>query len=244
MSIGARIREAREARGLSLDELARITRIAPHWLSSIERDDASVFPPGPYGPGFVRAYAREVGLDPDRTAREYFAQFQPTAPPPPPVRQRVDVEPGGLRSGGMPGFAIVLLLALLAAWALWPDAARERAAEAGAVGTSGATPAAVGPADAPANNTATQPATAGLSVTLEADHPVWVSANADGKRVVYRTMEAGAREELRAERSLTFRVGDAGAVRWSVAGRPAAAMGARGEVRNVTITPDNAHTVR
>ena len=41
---------------------------------------------------------------------------------------------------------------------------------------------------------------------------------------------------LHASREIILRVGDAGAVRWSINGRDAVLMGSRGEVRNVTLT--------
>ncbi len=75
MDIGARLREARESRGLTLDALSRSTRVQPRVLSAIERNDSSSLPPRPYGRGFVRVFATEVGLDPDATVREFFSQF-------------------------------------------------------------------------------------------------------------------------------------------------------------------------
>ena len=65
MDIGARLRDAREARGLSIDAVSRSTRVQSRILSAIERNDSMCLPPRPYGRGFVRAYASEVGLDPE-----------------------------------------------------------------------------------------------------------------------------------------------------------------------------------
>src|SRR5919108_234891 len=77
MNIGAQLRSSREAKGLSIDALAHTTRVQPRILAAIERNDVSAVPPRPFGRGFVRAYAREIGLDPEQTARDYFAQFAP-----------------------------------------------------------------------------------------------------------------------------------------------------------------------
>ena len=63
MDIGTQLRNAREARGLTLDALSRSTRVQPRILSAIEQNDSMRLPPRPYGRGFVRAYASEVGLD-------------------------------------------------------------------------------------------------------------------------------------------------------------------------------------
>ena len=75
MDIGTQLRNAREARGLTLDALSRSTRVQPRILSAIEQNDSMRLPPRPYGRGFVRAYASEVGLDPEGTVRDFFSQF-------------------------------------------------------------------------------------------------------------------------------------------------------------------------
>jgi hypothetical protein len=66
-----------------------------------------------------------------------------------------------------------------------------------------------------------------------------VSATADGTRVLYRLVDAGTTETLRATREITIRVGDAGAVLWSVNGRQAVPMGHPGEVRTVTVKSED-----
>ncbi|HKY80746.1 MAG TPA: RodZ domain-containing protein, partial [Sphingobium sp.] len=60
---GAKLRAAREAQGLSLQDVATRTRIAQRQLEAIERDDYSALPGIPYAVGFARAYARAVELD-------------------------------------------------------------------------------------------------------------------------------------------------------------------------------------
>ncbi|MDI1296510.1 MAG: DUF4115 domain-containing protein [bacterium] len=60
---GAKLRVAREAAGLSLQDIATRTRIAQRQLEAIERDDYAALPGIPYAVGFARAYARAVGLD-------------------------------------------------------------------------------------------------------------------------------------------------------------------------------------
>src|SRR3954452_18189263 len=99
MSIGAQLRAAREAKGLSVGAIAQRIRVQPRVLSAIEIDDLSVVPPRPFDRGFVRAYADEVDLDPELTVRDYFAQFPALSPAAatgpaniPRVRQPVDPE--------------------------------------------------------------------------------------------------------------------------------------------------------
>jgi ribosome-binding protein aMBF1 (putative translation factor) len=56
-SLGARLRQAREARGVSLRELSDQTRIARRYLEAIEQDDYKELPGGIFTRSFIKAYA-------------------------------------------------------------------------------------------------------------------------------------------------------------------------------------------
>ena len=72
---GATLREARERRGVSLRDIANATKISVGFLEALERNDIARLPGGIFSRSFVRSYAIEVGLDPDRTILEFIAQF-------------------------------------------------------------------------------------------------------------------------------------------------------------------------
>ena len=76
MDVGAALREARERRGISLEELARTTKIGVATLRALERNQVDHLPGGIFLRGFLRAYARQVELDPEDTVRRYLAQFE------------------------------------------------------------------------------------------------------------------------------------------------------------------------
>ena len=61
--IGSRLREARERRGLELSDVERATHIRAGWLRALEDERFDVLPERVYAIGFVRTYARHVGLD-------------------------------------------------------------------------------------------------------------------------------------------------------------------------------------
>ena len=75
VDFGARLREARERRGLSLREIADATKIAARSLEALERNDIARLPGGIFSRAFVRAYAVHVGLDPEETISEFMATF-------------------------------------------------------------------------------------------------------------------------------------------------------------------------
>src|SRR5262249_52218517 len=67
---GARLRDARERRGVSLRQIANATKISIAALEALERDEISKLPGGIFSRAFVRSYAIEVGLDPEATIQE------------------------------------------------------------------------------------------------------------------------------------------------------------------------------
>jgi cytoskeleton protein RodZ len=62
-AIGEQFKAAREARGLSLDQVADETNIAKRFISAMEAEDFSVFPGDPYIIGFLRNYSDYLSLD-------------------------------------------------------------------------------------------------------------------------------------------------------------------------------------
>ena len=71
---GERLREAREAQGLSLAEVAARTRVPVRHLEAIERGDYSGLPSATYSVGFAKTYARAVGIDEVSIGREVRGQ--------------------------------------------------------------------------------------------------------------------------------------------------------------------------
>ncbi len=70
-TLGEKLRQAREERGISLSEVAEQTRISPHYLESIEKDDYRPLPGGIFNKGFVKSYAKYVELDEQEALQDY-----------------------------------------------------------------------------------------------------------------------------------------------------------------------------
>jgi len=76
LDFGAQLAAARKLSGLTLDEVARRTKIRASVLAAIERCDLADLPRGLYIREFLRVYAREVGCDPEAIVRQYRTRFQ------------------------------------------------------------------------------------------------------------------------------------------------------------------------
>jgi len=75
MPIGAALRTARQTLGLSLLEISESTRVRERHLTAIEAGQIDQLPSRPFTIGYVRAYAKTLGLDADATAARYRAEF-------------------------------------------------------------------------------------------------------------------------------------------------------------------------
>jgi cytoskeleton protein RodZ len=70
-TLGEKLRQAREARGYSVSDVAEQTRISPHYIESIESDDYSPLPGGIFNKGFVKSYAKFVGINEQEALSDY-----------------------------------------------------------------------------------------------------------------------------------------------------------------------------
>src|SRR5205814_10311201 len=70
--LGKKFQEARLAKGLTLDEAARMTKIRPSRLAEIEADDFSQFPSLAYAKGFLLIYGKFLDVD----VTEYMEAFE------------------------------------------------------------------------------------------------------------------------------------------------------------------------
>lgn len=72
-TLGEKLRQAREERGLSISEVAEQTRISALYLESIENNDYRILPGGIFNKGFVKSYARHVGINDQEALQDYAA---------------------------------------------------------------------------------------------------------------------------------------------------------------------------
>ena len=74
-AFGPNLRRLRVQRGVSLEHIAASTKVSADLWSGLERNDFSRWPAGIYARAYVRAYAIEVGVDPDSTVDEFCRLF-------------------------------------------------------------------------------------------------------------------------------------------------------------------------
>jgi transcriptional regulator with XRE-family HTH domain len=80
MKFGDRLRQAREARGVTLDAIYQETHIAKRYLEALENSDVGALPGGIFDKGFIRSYAQYVGIDPEPILTAYRVARRQASP--------------------------------------------------------------------------------------------------------------------------------------------------------------------
>jgi len=134
---GERLRREREMRGISLDDIAAATKIGTRLLRALEEEHFDSLPGGIFNKGYVRAYAKYVGINEEQALAEYLAAASETAPDVRLIAHQNASTHGDLSSsrasgyGGRFSFVPVLILLLVTAggiggWHLYQQRQRER----------------------------------------------------------------------------------------------------------------------
>ena len=72
-SLGQALKEEREARNISIEEIASATKIVPRYIEALENDRFDIMPGGFFIKGIIRTYARTIGLNEDEVLARYRA---------------------------------------------------------------------------------------------------------------------------------------------------------------------------
>jgi cytoskeletal protein RodZ len=75
-AFGEKFRRQRERRGLELDAISNTTKISTRMLRALEDEHFDQLPGGVFNKGFVRAYARQIGLDEEEAVADYLAALR------------------------------------------------------------------------------------------------------------------------------------------------------------------------
>lgn len=248
-SFGDELRKEREIRGISLKEIADSTKISKRFLEAIERNDHATLPAPVFTRGFVREYARYLGLNHEDMVNRYnFAAagdergegLQHPVPQEMPQHPREIAGPRPKK--GIPPaiarvdrsifvtIAIVVALAGMTWWAVqYKQAEKARLARAETAAPAPAAP--VKAAPVATRGDAAPPNPDVLRLGVEAIANAWVELEADGKVVLKDELKKGDRRTFEARQSFRFRkIGNAAGLGLTFNDVRLPALGEDGEV--------------
>ncbi|WP_426169915.1 helix-turn-helix domain-containing protein [Sandarakinorhabdus sp. DWP1-3-1] len=242
---GAMLAAARTAAGLELTDVARETRVPLRHLKALEADRHEDLPALPYAIGFVKAFARSVGLDSETVAAHFRSETSKSPHVPAPLTlEPLDERRVPSRALWMTSLAIVIaVIAALSAWGSGafdpaPPAAPALAANTGVAPAESAAPLAA-PADGIVDPAAVSPpaaalpvvaaaGVAGAPVVLTAKEEVWVKIYDNATRTTAKigVLQPGESYAVPANPpGLLLWTGKAGALAVTVGGKPIPPLG-------------------
>ena len=189
-TVGTSLRVAREAKGLSLADIAARTRIPLRHLTAIEKGDYTSLPSPTYAVGFAKGYARAVGADEVAVAQAVRAEVDRAGPRAPEYVPYEAADPARVPSRGVAIVGLGLALAILILGGLWYGTNIFRG-DGGDVAASAPVAAPSTAVSAPVARPVAVVPTGG-QVVLTAGDEVWMRVyDADNKTLYLGTMKPG-----------------------------------------------------
>ncbi|HEX6178139.1 MAG TPA: RodZ domain-containing protein [Thermoanaerobaculia bacterium] len=256
-SFGEELRREREIRGISLKEIADSTKISRRFLEAIERNDHKTLPAPVFTRGFVREYARYLGLNTEEIVNRYnYAAagddrieksdhldrlVHPPVPEPSPAASRplpqtAEAKPRSIprvssivNRGAVITMFIIAALAAVTWWAITNKRMRETRAEPVVPIANTIT----APAPRAAQPTTEQTAVddSRLYLKMEVTNDSWVVLDVDGENVINDVVTAGSTRTFEADKEFRFRsIGNAAGLRLTLNETALPALGEDGEV--------------
>ncbi|MBA2919813.1 DUF4115 domain-containing protein [Sphingomonas sp. MAH-20] len=187
---GTQLRDAREASGLSLADVAAKTRIPQRHLEAIERDDFDALPSMTYAVGFARAYARAAGADEVAVAATVRSQLEQGGRARTEYQAFEPADPARVPPRTLAWTAAIIALLILGGYALWRGVWRDANPTAPAIVSASPLPSAPAVRPPAAPPPAVTPANG--PVVLTATDTVWLRiSDATGKRLFEKQMAIG-----------------------------------------------------
>ncbi len=242
--VGARLRAAREAKQISLREIAATTKISVSALEALEENDVAQLPGGIFTRAFVRSYATEVGLDPEEVMRDFVAQVPAEGIDEEEKHDSRLREHDLFQSQQRMAATVLKLVAISAAVLLlylgWAVTTGTDAPEAPVAETA---PALLAPVAGLVRTeppvTAESMSQESLTIVLRPRGDCWVSLTIDGELVFEDLMHAGDRESYAAADEMRLIVGDAGAFGFTINQQDGRSLGGSGVTVTARITRQN-----
>jgi cytoskeletal protein RodZ len=244
-SFGERLQREREKRKMTLDDVAVATKIGTRLLSALEQEKFDQLPGGIFNKGFVRAYARHLGLNEEQAVADYLAasgegtRSKPETQELQAIAERKERERRGKPTELPWGTMAALLLVVALALAVWNFYTREKSqnnrSHAPVVPrqpSSSAAPTA-GSAAASTDLTGESPTQAAIVLLVKANEDSWISITADDRAIYNDTLVAPAEKSVEARKQIILKAGNMGGLEISVNGRKLPPQGEEGEVKTL-----------
>ncbi len=238
-SLGAELRKQREIRGITLKEIADATKISKRYLEALEQDNYSTLPAPVFTRGFVREYARYMGLNSEEMASRYADVVRRTEQAEIDSQEipRIHTKPRSMPfvriDRNVIWFAALAVVFSGVMWWVGRYMGEHNQRQVVPAQTTTVEPA-VAPSvqsDGVVSSTAPAASPDRLELKLRTTDDTWVILLVDGRPTVNEVLRAGDERTLQAENEFRFQVvGNAGGLELTLNGRKVPALGPKGRV--------------
>jgi cytoskeletal protein RodZ len=230
-TLGQQLKQSREEKGISLQEIAESTHISIRFLQAIENDAYDVLPGGVFNRAFVRKFARQVGFDEEQAVNLYQEQWQEQGGEPERGYQLGVDEPDFRQSSGnglLLSFVALIIIGALtyAAWVIFAPvsnsggsavAGLNAPASPSVTPTPSATPVATA---APTPSPTPETPAGAMRVQLTApDEEVWLKVKPDDKEAKQMTLQRGESREYDVSEAIILSIGRVQSLKIAINGR-------------------------
>jgi cytoskeleton protein RodZ len=245
-SVGSYLREHRRARGVSLKEMARATRVREQYLEALESDQFAGLPADVFTKGFIRACCHVLNEPAEEALRIYAEQV---GLPPTPGEPARATTPGGRDNRGREPILVTLVLLVVLGVSLFGLTfalqSRQRTS-AGSVSRATAVPPPAPPSAVPVEVAPPRPARTPppavapnrtYRLVARVTETTWIRVKTEDGKVSEETMSPGDVREWVSNRRFVLTIGNAGGLALELNGRPLPALGPSGVVIPQLVIP-------
>ena len=262
--VGYTLRQERERQNLSIGDIEQGTSIRADYIEAIENGEYDKLPGKVYTKGFIKNYAKFLGLDADAVGKEFAAdmnEIESTPEPAPEIEESaptptkpVEVKPvkkerkplghsvqqESRRSSSKLIVAAVILIAAVAgsAWAFLSGSDDNNVAKVNPPVQQQTVAPEPAPVENPTPVANANPAPKSDSVEVQArfNDRCWVLVTVDGAVVQEGVIDGGQTLSWEGKENITFRLGNAGAVEFFQDGKSLGVLGGIGDIADKTFT--------
>ncbi|MDD3653503.1 MAG: DUF4115 domain-containing protein [Desulfotomaculaceae bacterium] len=227
MDIGRKLKEARENRGITLEDVERETKIRRKYLHALEEEQFQILPGSVYAKAFLKTYASFLRLDASEIVEVYNKNF---------IKEAVSESPGKItktetRTSSVPKkrnnrflLSAIAAIAIIAGLFIL-----------GVYITNSLNQEPVSPNSSPPPPGGLQPVEETPAVNIELtvnDSDCWMLVTVDGSVAFEGTLLPGQSKGFEGKENITVKLGNAGAVTAKLNGQDIGALGSPGEVKS------------
>ncbi len=235
LGFGEKLREAREAKGYSLDYIEEETKIRKLYIEALEQETFDLLPPKVYATGFVRRYSKCLGLNSDKMVDQFQSLAYKDEP--------FNVEPEIIKekkfdSGFHIPYRNILAGIIFLIIAIWAGKLVLTYITGSIDVTDKQTPAppkveesVKEPAKGPVKEVPPQVEVEKVVVMIEARQDCWLNVVVDDENVFTKILRAGDKQKFEGKQSVYIKAGNAGGIDITYNGKTVEPIGKYGEVK-------------